>query len=99
MEHSLQLIASRVATTEAGYVGAAHAGSNTVVAVSPLGIDWLSFRWRPISAVAQMARRLDFPSAVACFATHSRDARGGMLARAGDAGAAAAARLGTRKRH
>ena len=34
---SLQLIASRVAASEAGYIGASHAGSNTVVAVSPLG--------------------------------------------------------------
>ena len=69
---SLQLIASRVATNEAGYVGAAHAGSNTVVAVSPLGIDWLSFhgdRFR-LSHKWQRAN-LDFSSAVACFATHS----------------------------
>jgi hypothetical protein len=72
---SLQLIASRVATNEAGYIGAAHAGSNTVVAVSPLGIDWLSFtgdRFR-LSHKWQRAN-LDFSLAVACFATHSRDA-------------------------
>ena len=72
---SVQLIASRVATTEAGYIGAAHAGSNTVVAVSPLGIDWLSFhgdRFR-LSQKWQKAD-LSFSSAVACFATHSRDA-------------------------
>ena len=72
---SVQLIASRVATNEAGYIGAAHAGSNTVVAGSPLGIDWLSFsgdRFR-LSQKWQKAD-LDFSSAVACFATHSRDA-------------------------
>jgi tetratricopeptide (TPR) repeat protein len=72
---SVQLVASRVATTEAGYIGAAHAGSNTVVAVSPQGIDWLSFhgdRFR-LSQKMQKAEP-GFPSAVACFATHSRDA-------------------------
>jgi hypothetical protein len=72
---SLQLIASRVATNEAGYIGAAHAGSNTVVALSRVGIDWLSFsgdRFR-LSQKWQKAH-VGFSSAVACFATHSRDA-------------------------
>jgi tetratricopeptide (TPR) repeat protein len=72
---SVQLVASRMATTEAGYIGAAHAGSNTVVAISPHSIDWLSFQGDRF----RLSQRLEkgeqgFPSPVACFATHSRDA-------------------------
>jgi tetratricopeptide (TPR) repeat protein len=72
---TLQLIASRVAANEAGYIGATHAGSNTVVAVSPLGIDWLSFSGDRFRLSHQWQRaEVGFSSAVACFATHSRDA-------------------------
>jgi hypothetical protein len=46
-----------------------------VVALSPVGIDWLSFRGDRfrLSQKVQKAE-LGFSSAVACFATHSRDA-------------------------
>jgi hypothetical protein len=70
---TVELLASRMHTTEAGgYLGAAHAGTNTVVAVSRAGIDWLSFhgdRFR-LSHKEECA----LPSAVACFATQSREA-------------------------
>ena len=71
-EESIQVVASRVATTLGGYLGAAHAGTNTVVAVSQKGIEWLSFagdRFR-LSKKVEMS----LPSAVACFASHARDA-------------------------
>ncbi len=71
-EDSIQLLTSRTTTTDGGYVGAVHAGTNMIVAVSQNSIDWLSFhgdRFR-LSKKVEMS----LPSAVACFATHSRDA-------------------------
>jgi hypothetical protein len=71
-ERSVQLIACRTATTEGGYVGASHCGTSTVVAVSRSGIDWLSFhgdRFR-----LSKREECSLPSAIACFATHARDA-------------------------
>ncbi len=70
--HMPQLIGSRVASTDAGYVGAAHAGSNTVVAASPAGVDWLSVRGDRFR-LAHKAE-IGLPTAVAVFATHRRDA-------------------------
>jgi hypothetical protein len=71
-EHTVQLLADRVATTPGGYLGAAHAGTNTVVAVSGTGIDWLSFHGDRF----RLSQRVEcsLPSAVACFAARSRDA-------------------------
>jgi hypothetical protein len=71
-EESIQLLASRVATTEGGYLGAAHAGTNTVVAVSQKGVDWLSFHGDRFRLSQKVAIRLPLP--VACFSSHSRDA-------------------------
>jgi tetratricopeptide (TPR) repeat protein len=71
-EQSVELLASRVATTEGGYVGAVHSGTNTVVAVSRTGIDWLSFQGERFRLSHR--EECSLPSAVACFATHSRDA-------------------------
>ncbi len=71
-EESVELLVCRLATTEGGYVGAAHSGTSTVVAVSRAGIDWLSFhgdRFR-----LSQREECSLPSAVACFATHTRDA-------------------------
>jgi hypothetical protein len=71
-ERSVELIACRTATTEGGYVGAAHCGTSAVVAVSRSGIDWLSFhgdRFR-----LSQREECSLPSAIACFATHTRDA-------------------------
>jgi tetratricopeptide (TPR) repeat protein len=71
-EDSIQLLASRVATTDEGYVSAAHAGTNMVVAASPKGIDWLSFHGDRF----RVSKKVDMslPSVVACFASHARDA-------------------------
>ena len=71
-EHTVQLLASRVATTPGGYVAASHAGTNMVVAVSGTGIDWLSFHGDRF----RLSQRVEcsLPSAVGCFAAHSRDA-------------------------
>ena len=71
-EHAVELLASRVAGTVGEYVGEAHSGTNTVVAVSRSGIDWLSFhgdRFR-----LSHKEECSLPSAVACFATPTRDA-------------------------
>ncbi len=71
-ERSVELLASRVTGTLGEYVGAAHSGTNTVVAVSRSGIDWLSFhgdRFR-----LSHKEECSLPSAVACFATPTRDA-------------------------
>ncbi len=71
-ERSVELIACRTATTDGGYVGASHCGTSTVVAVSRSGIDWLSFhgdRFR-----LSQREECSLPSAIACFATHTRDA-------------------------
>jgi len=70
--HSLQLVGSRVASTNVGYVAAAHAGSNLVVAVSSMGVDWLSVRGDRFRLAHKV--ELGIPTAVAVFATHSRDA-------------------------
>ncbi len=70
--YALQLIGSRVASTDAGYVGAAHAGSNTVVAVSRAGVDWLSVRGDRFRIAHKV--EIELPTAVAVFATHRRDA-------------------------
>ena len=72
--HVLQLVGSRVATSEGGYVGAAHAGSNTVVAVSPQGVDWLSVRGDRFRLSQHQKAEIGLPTAVAVFATHRRDA-------------------------
>jgi tetratricopeptide (TPR) repeat protein len=71
-ERSVALIACRVATTDGGYVGAAHCGTSTIVGVSRTGIDWLSFHGDRF----RLAQREEcsLPSAIACFATHMRDA-------------------------
>jgi tetratricopeptide (TPR) repeat protein len=66
------LRAARVTTTDGGYLGAAHAGKNAVVAISRTSIDWLGFhgdRFRLLEI-----EECSLPSAVACFATHSQDA-------------------------
>jgi hypothetical protein len=94
---TLRLIGSRVATTEAGYVGATHAGSSTVMAVSPAGIDWLRYRGNGFRPAQHM--ELSLPSAVACFAIRGQDAlvvcsRGLVIRVAAPRRASAARKLG-----
>jgi len=62
---SLELLAERVATTEGGYLAAARAGPNTVVAVSRTAIDWLGHGADRFHLVHKL--KLGFPTAVACF--------------------------------
>ncbi len=70
--HAVDHLASRVAASEAGYLGAAHTGTNTVVAVSRTGIDWFSFHGDKLRLLHK--EQCALPSAVACFASHSREA-------------------------
>ena len=64
---SLELLAERFATTEGGYLAAARAGTNTVVAVSRTGIDWLGYGADRFHRIHKL--KLSFPTAVACFAS------------------------------
>jgi tetratricopeptide (TPR) repeat protein len=63
------LLASRVATTEGGYLAATRCGTSLVVAVSRSRIDWLSNstdRFQPVHKL-----NLSLPSTVACFPSSS----------------------------
>jgi len=62
---SLELLAEWVASTEGGYLAAARAGPNTVVAISWTGIDWLGHGADRFHLVHKL--KLGFPTAVACF--------------------------------
>src|SRR5262249_51444990 len=70
--HTITLIACRSASTDGGCLGALHCGRSTVVAVSRTGIDWLSFQGDHFRR--SQREECSLPSAVACFATHSREA-------------------------
>jgi tetratricopeptide (TPR) repeat protein len=64
-----ELLASRVATTEGGYLAATHCGTSLVVAVGPKRIVWLGLRADRFLLVDQL--EVSLPSAVACFAAHA----------------------------
>ena len=62
----LENLASRVATTEGGYLAATRSGLKTVAAVSRTRIDWLNYsseRFQPSRSLSNSS----FSSAVACF--------------------------------
>ena len=61
----LELMADRVATIPGGYLAAAHAGANRIVAIGPQQIDWLDANSDRLLPARTVDLRL--PSAVACF--------------------------------
>jgi hypothetical protein len=62
---SLELVACRVASTPGGYLAAARAGTNGVVAIAPKRIDWLDASADRFSVFQTVDMGLH--SAVACF--------------------------------
>jgi tetratricopeptide (TPR) repeat protein len=62
---TLDLVAERVASTPGGYLAAARAGTNGVVAVAPTRIDWLDANVERFSLLRSV--NVSLPSAVACF--------------------------------
>lgn len=64
-EGSLELVGNRTGSTAGGYLAAAHAGANRVVAVASNRIDWLdgsADRFSPVQSV-----NVSFRSTVSCF--------------------------------
>jgi hypothetical protein len=64
---ALELLTERLATTEGGYLAAARAAPQAVVAVSRTRIDWLGFRDERFHRLHKV--NLSFPNAVACYAS------------------------------
>ena len=62
---SLELVAERVASTPGGYLAAARAGTNGVVAIAPRRIDWLDASGERFSVLQTV--NVGLHSAVACF--------------------------------
>jgi hypothetical protein len=62
---ALDLVAERVASTPGGYLAAARAGTNGVVAIAPTRIDWLDANVERFSLLRTV--NVSLPSAVACF--------------------------------
>ena len=61
---SFELVASRVAATEGGYVAAARVGTSSVVAATASRIDWLSCGADRFSVVHSL--EVSLPTVVAC---------------------------------
>ncbi|HEX3450133.1 MAG TPA: hypothetical protein VHS97_17900, partial [Isosphaeraceae bacterium] len=61
----IEVVSMQVARTPEGYLAAARAGADTVVAVSRSRIDWLDRSADHFHVKAKM--NVDFPTAVACF--------------------------------
>ena len=61
----LELTADRMATIPGGYLAAAHAGANRIVAIGPQQVDWLDANTDRLLPGRTVDLRL--PSAVACF--------------------------------
>ena len=61
----LELVAERVASTPGGYLAAARAGTNGVVAIAPRRIDWLDASGERFTLLQTV--NVDLRSAVACF--------------------------------
>ena len=76
---AIELVSAQVATTQGGYLAAARAGTDTVVAVSGNRIDWLDRTADRFHVKARM--NVDFPTAVACFPAPSARNSGGLFRR------------------
>jgi len=70
---TIELVSAQVATTHGGYLAAARAGADTVVAVSRSRIDWLDRSADHFHVKAKM--NVDFPTAVACSRLRERKKR------------------------
>ena len=62
---AIELVSAQVATTEGGYLAAARAGTDTVVAVARNRIDWLDRAADRFQIKAKL--NVELPTAVACF--------------------------------
>jgi tetratricopeptide (TPR) repeat protein len=65
----LDLLASRVASIDGGYLAATRSGASTVIAVSRTRINWFSTATDRFQPIHQL--KLSLPSAVACFPSTS----------------------------
>ena len=70
---AIELVSAQVATTEGGYLAAARAGTDTVVAVARNRIDWLDRAADRFQVKAKL--NVELPTAVACFPAPGRKKR------------------------